>query len=66
MTIQTLSSVTLATIENYRHAGNLAARAYRTGTERLIDAVNESLDTRVDPRTSEFVPRLTQTMKNRG
>ena len=63
MTIQTLSSVTLATIENYRHAANLAARAYRTGTERLIDAVNTSLETRVDPRTSEFVPRLTKTMK---
>lgn len=63
MTIQTLSSVTLATIENYRHAASLAARAYRTGSHRLIKAVNSSLEERVDPRTSEFVPRLTKAMQ---
>lgn len=62
MTIQTLSSVTLATIENYHHAATLAARAYRKGGERLIFALNDSLERNVDPRTSEFAPRLTEAM----
>lgn len=67
MSIQTLSSVTLATIENYRHAANLAARAYRTGSERLIGAVNHRLERSVDPRAEELAPRLTETMvKVRG
>lgn len=67
MSIQTLSSVTLATIENYRHAANLAARAYRTGSERLIGAFTDRLERSVDPRAEELAPRLAETMvKVRG
>ena len=59
MTQQTLSTVTLATIENYRHAASLAVMAYRTGSNRLIDAVNSSIDTTVYSRTEKVAPQLT-------
>ena len=62
MTIQTLSTVTLATIENYRHAASLAVMAYRTGSNRLIDAVNDSLQTNVYSRTDKVAPQLTSKM----
>ena len=59
MTQQTLSTVTLATIENYRHAASLAVMAYRTGSNRLIDAVNSSIDANVYSRTEKLAPQLT-------
>ena len=48
MNNQTLNSVTLATIENYRHAANQAARAYQLGTQRLISALNGSLEKNIE------------------
>lgn len=62
MTVQTLSSVTLETIENYRNAAMLAVNAYRVGSLRLIDAVNGGLDKNVYPRTSKVAPQLTKTV----
>ena len=59
MTQQTLSTVTLATIENYRHAASLAVMAYRTGSNRLIDAVNTRIETKVYSRTEKVAPQLT-------
>jgi len=59
MTIQNLSTVTLETIENYRHAATLAVMAYRTGSNRLIDAVNDSLEANVYSRTGRVAPQLT-------
>jgi len=59
MTIQTLSTVTLQTIENYRNAAALAVNAYRTGSNRLIEAVNDSLEANVYSRTGRVAPQLT-------
>lgn len=54
----TLNSVTLATIENYRHAANQAARAYQLGSQRLIHAMNGSLEKNVDGRIHSVAPQL--------
>jgi hypothetical protein len=62
MTIQTLSTVTLETIENYRHAAALAVSAYRTGSNRLIGAVNVGLEDKLYSRTSKVAPNLTNAM----
>lgn len=62
MTIQTLSNVTIETIENYRNAANAAVKAYRVGSQRLIDAVNAGLEKGVYARTEEYAPNLTLTM----
>ena len=59
MTHPTLSTVTLATIENYRHAASLAVMAYRTGSNRLIDALNNSIEANVYSRTEKVAPQLT-------
>ena len=58
MTTQSLNSVTLATIENYRHAANQAARAYQLGTQRLISALNGSLEKNIDGRIDSIAPQL--------
>ena len=62
MSIQTLSSVTIETIENYRHAATAAVKAYRAGSQRLIDAVNAGLEKNVAARTEEYAPNLTLTL----
>ena len=62
MTQASLSSLTLATIENYRVAANQAAHAYRFGGHRLIGALNNGLAHNVDPRTNKVAPQLTSTM----
>ena len=62
MTIQTLSNVTIETIENYRNAANAAVKAYRLGSQRLIDAVNAGIEKNVYARTEEYAPNLTLTM----
>jgi hypothetical protein len=62
MTLQTLSTVTLETIENYRHAAALAVSAYRTGSNRLIGAVNVGLQDKVYSRTAKVAPNLTNAM----
>lgn len=59
MNAQTLSSVTLETIENYRHAASLAVGAYRVGSLRLIEAVNGGIDS-VYVRTGKVAPQLTK------
>lgn len=58
MTTTSLNSVTLATIENYRHAANQAARAYQLGSQRLIHALNGSLEKNVDGRIHNVAPQL--------
>lgn len=61
MTVQTLSSVTLETIENYRNAAMFAVDAYRAGSLRLIGAVNSGIDS-VYTRTGKVAPQLTKTV----
>lgn len=61
MTIQTLSSVTLETIENYRNAAMFTVDAYRAGSLRLIDVVNNGIDN-VYSRTEKVAPQLTKTV----
>ena len=58
MNTQSLNSVTLATIENYRHAANQATRAYQLGTQRLINALNGSLEKNIDSRIDSIAPQL--------
>ena len=59
MTPTTFSSVTLATIANYRNAAQQATRAYQRGGLRLIAAVNSAIDNQVYSRTAKFAPKLT-------
>lgn len=61
MTAQTLSSVTLETIENYRNAAMFAVDAYRAGSLRLIDVVNSGIDS-VYSRTGKVAPQLTKSV----
>ena len=56
----TLSSVTLATIENYRSAANEAARAYQLGSQRLINALNSGINEQIYSRTSKVAPQFTE------
>lgn len=58
MKTESLRSVTLATIENYRTAATQATRAYRLGTRRLINAVNAGLEKNIDTRTAKLVPQV--------
>ena len=60
MTPTTFSSVTLATIANYRNAAQQATRAYQRGGLRLIAAVNSAIDNQVYSRTAKFAPKLTE------
>ena len=62
MTTPSLNSVTLATIENYRVAANQAARAYQLGSQRLIHALNGSLEKNVDGRIHSVAPQLGNTI----
>jgi hypothetical protein len=64
MTHQYLSHVTLETLENYRNAATQGVRAYRSGSRRLIGAVNGALEQRVYPRTAKLAPRTTQLMND--
>ncbi len=63
MKTPSLSKVTLQTIENYRHAAALAVDAYRAGSLRLIDAVNEGLDKNVYSRAEKVAPQIAKPMK---
>jgi len=58
MTTTRQAPVNLATIENYRHAANQAARAYQLGSQRLIHALNGSLEKNVDGRIHNVAPQL--------
>ena len=62
MTHQYLSHVTLETLENYRNAATQSVLAYRSGSRRLIGAVNGALEQRVYPRTAKLAPRATKFM----
>ncbi len=61
---QYLSHVTLETLENYRNAATQGVRAYRSGSRRLIGAVNGALEQRVYPRTAKLAPRATKFMND--
>jgi len=61
MSVQTLSSVTLETIKNYRNAAFHTVDAYRAGSLRLIDAVNNGIDS-VYVQTAKVAPQLTKTV----
>jgi hypothetical protein len=59
MTTQTLSRVTLQTLENYRAAATQGVVAYRLGGHRLVGVVNGALENTVYPRTARIAPRAT-------
>ncbi|HEY6133466.1 MAG TPA: hypothetical protein VIW70_05775 [Rubrivivax sp.] len=59
MNTQSLSSVTLETIENCRHAAELSVQTYRAGTRRLVGLVNDTLAKNFDSRTGLVAPKLT-------
>lgn len=60
MSKQTLGTITLETLENYRSAATQAVAAYRLGSRRVVAAVNGALETRVYPRTARLAPRTTE------
>ena len=60
MTPQTLSTVTLQTLDNYRIAATRAVAAYQLGGKRLLGLVNGALESRVYPRTAKVAPRATE------
>jgi hypothetical protein len=62
MTTQSLSRITLQTLENYRAAATQGVVAYRLGGHRLVGAVNGALQDRIYPRTARIVPRATERM----
>ena len=62
MTTQTLTRVTLKTLDNYRAAAEQGVVAYRLGTHRLVGVVNGALRKSVYPRTAEVAPRATERM----
>jgi hypothetical protein len=64
MTTQYLSHVTLETLENCRNAATQGVLAYRSGSRRLIGAVNGALEQQVYPRTAKLAPRATEFMND--
>lgn len=62
MNNQTLNSVTLQTLDNYRTAATRATLAYRLGGQRLLSAINNMLAKSVYPRTAHIAPRATVRM----
>jgi hypothetical protein len=62
MTTQTLSRVTLQTLENYHTAATQTVVAYRLGGHRLLRVVNGALAKSVYPRTAKVAPRVTDRM----
>ena len=62
MTTQALTHVTLETIENYRVAATQAVAAYRAGGQRLVDAVNGTVEAQLVPRTAKLAPRAAERM----
>jgi hypothetical protein len=62
MRTQTLSHVTLQSIENYRTAAVQTVTAYRLGGRRLVGVMNGALQNSVYPRTAMVAPRATDRM----
>lgn len=62
MTTQTLSHLTLQTLDNYRTAANQAVVAYRLGSHRLVNVLNAALENSVYPRTAKLAPQATRRM----
>ena len=62
MTSQTLSRVTLESIENYRTAATEVVVAYRLGGHRLVRVVNGALRRSVYPPTARLAPRTAEHM----
>jgi len=62
MSTQTLSRVTLDTLENYRTAATQAVLAYRLGSQRLVGAVNGALENSLYPRTAKLSIGVTERM----
>ena len=58
-----LRSVTIKTIENYRHAAEQAVEAYRAGGKRLVRAFDRNLDRTVYTPAEKFAPRVTQRLQ---
>ncbi|MCV2370881.1 hypothetical protein [Roseateles oligotrophus] len=59
MNHQTLSTVTLEAIDNYARAASLTVKAYRAGSSRLLNGVNDGLQAQVYSRSVKLAPNLT-------
>lgn len=64
MTTQTLSTVTLQSLENYRAAASQAVVAYRLGGHSLVKVVNGALQNGVYPQTAKLAPRATDRLND--
>ncbi len=62
MNKQNLSTTALATIDNYARAASLTVKAYRAGSSRLLDGVNEGLQAQVYSRSVKVAPNLTEAL----
>jgi hypothetical protein len=62
MNSQSLSHVTLQSLENYRAAATQAVAAYRFGSHRLVHAFNGALKNSVYPLTAKVAPAATDRM----
>jgi hypothetical protein len=60
MSTQTLTSVAINVVGQYNQAGKQLVRAYRSGTERAVDAVNTRFASAVNARS---LPLVTDSVK---
>ncbi len=66
MTQATLSTVTLKTVANYRHAAERAVGAYRTGGHRLIAVMQKGVDQAAKRGAEPYVPGLADALRRAG
>lgn len=66
MTQASLSTVTLKTVANYRHAAEHAVVAYRRGGHRLIAAAQQGVDLAAKRGAEPYVPGLAAALRNAG
>ena len=66
MTQASLSTVTLKTVANYRHAAEHAVGAYRSGGHRLIAAAQHGVDLAAKRGAEPYVPGLAAALRNAG
>ncbi len=66
MTTTSLRTVTLETVANYRHAAERTLRAYRSGGQRLITMVRNSVDRAAERGAEPYVPALAAVLRRAG
>lgn len=66
MTQANLSTVTLQTVANYRHAAERAVGAYRSGGHRLIAVVQQGVDQAAKRGAEPYVPAFAAVLRRAG